>query len=254
MAVVACVSPAVGVVYATVSPLPGRVVPVLIGMITGVLLRTAIVGIKLAASKQASGRLSTQHVAVASVIAVMTAMLLAMAHAGESPEGHTGQAPAGAKRTARSVDRVGHEAFSHAPTQGPEQGDAHANGASKAPPQPTPEQRQRSSANTKQSRRERAQILAAVKSGRITLAEVLQRDDDTTRRLRVRQLLQALPGHDPAQVKALMATNKIPKRRVGALTRRQRRELLTHFGGPSPSTSPSVPAQTATPDLGRSPR
>jgi zinc transporter ZupT len=88
--VVACVSPAVGVVFATVSPLPGRVVPVLLGMISGVLLRTAIVGIKLAAGRQESGRLSRRHVAVATATAVAVGALLTMAHAGDGHSEHAG--------------------------------------------------------------------------------------------------------------------------------------------------------------------
>jgi hypothetical protein len=254
--VVACVSPAAGVLYATFSPLPGRVIPVLIGMITGVLLRTAIVGMRLAASKQASGRLSTQHVVVASAAAVTAAVLLAMAHAGEGTEQHTGQKPVGTRRTTPSVDPAGHGAFSPAPTQRPGPKAAQANGTSKAPPQPPPERPRPSPAGNEQARRERAQILAAVRSGRTSLAEVLQRDDDTARRLRVRQLLRALPQHDPAQVTTLLETRNIDtKRHVGALTQRQRRQLLTDFAGQPPSASPSLaPSQTATPGVVQSPR
>ncbi|GAA2080301.1 hypothetical protein [Actinomadura alba] len=88
--VVSCVSPAVGVLFATVSPLPGRVVPVLLGMISGVLLRTAIVGIKLAASRQATGRLSRRHVVIATATAVTVGALLTMAHAGDGHSEHAG--------------------------------------------------------------------------------------------------------------------------------------------------------------------
>lgn len=78
--VVSCASPAVGVVIAKVSPLPGKAVPILLGMVTGVLLRTAIVGLKLAAGSQENGRLSRRHVAVAAAISVTSGALLVAAH------------------------------------------------------------------------------------------------------------------------------------------------------------------------------
>lgn len=78
--VVACVSPAAGVLVATVSPLPGQVVPVLLGMVTGVLLRTAIVGLKLAAGRQENGRLTRGQLAIAATVAIAVGVLLAMAH------------------------------------------------------------------------------------------------------------------------------------------------------------------------------
>lgn len=254
--VVSCVSPAAGVLYATFSPLPGRVVPVLIGMVTGVLLRTAIVGLRLAASKQASGRLSTQHVVVASVAAVTAAVLLVMAHAGEGTEQHTGQKPTETRPATPSAGPAGQGAFAPAPTQPPGPKAAQANGTSKAPPQPPPEPPRPSPAPSEQTRRARARILAAVRSGRTSLAEVLQRDDDTARRLRVRQLLRALPERDPAQVTARMAARNIDtKRHVGALTERERRRLLTDFAGHPPSAPPGpAPSPTATPGAVQSPR
>ncbi|MEO3856902.1 hypothetical protein [Acrocarpospora sp. B8E8] len=54
---VSCVSPAVGVLIATISPIPPQVEPILIGVVAGVLLRTAVVGMKLAVSRQQDGRL-----------------------------------------------------------------------------------------------------------------------------------------------------------------------------------------------------
>jgi zinc transporter ZupT len=93
--VVSCLSPAAGVLYATIRPLPGRVVPILLGMITGVLARTAIVGLKLAASKQEGGRLSRRHVLIATVSAVTVGALLLTAHAGEGRQDHQGRKGAG---------------------------------------------------------------------------------------------------------------------------------------------------------------
>jgi zinc transporter ZupT len=77
---VACVSPAVGVVITTFSPQPGQVVPVLLVMMTGVLLRTAIIGLKRAAGRQDNGRLSRGQLVIATIAAITVGVLLAMAH------------------------------------------------------------------------------------------------------------------------------------------------------------------------------
>ncbi|GII64738.1 hypothetical protein Skr01_48230 [Sphaerisporangium krabiense] len=76
--VAACVSPAVGVVTAFVSPIPGGAVPVLLAMVTGVMLRTAFVGLKLATRER--GGLSPWQVTVAAAAAVGIGALLLLAH------------------------------------------------------------------------------------------------------------------------------------------------------------------------------
>ena len=83
--VVACAAPAVGVLAATIHPLPGKVVPLLLGMISGVLTRTAVVGLKLAASKQAGGRLSRRQVTIAGLGALTVGALIVVAHTSENP-------------------------------------------------------------------------------------------------------------------------------------------------------------------------
>ena len=82
--VVACAAPAVGVLAATIHPLPGKVVPLLLSMISGVLTRTAVVGLKLAASKQATGRLSRRQVTIASLGALTIGALIVVAHTSEN--------------------------------------------------------------------------------------------------------------------------------------------------------------------------
>jgi zinc transporter ZupT len=77
---VACLSPIAGLLFATFSPLPGRLVPVLLGMVAGVLLRTALVGLRLAVRRQEGERPMSRHLAIAAVVAVSVAALLAMAH------------------------------------------------------------------------------------------------------------------------------------------------------------------------------
>ena len=82
--VVACAAPAVGVLAATIHPLPAKVVPILLSMISGVLTRTAVVGLKLAASKQAGGHLSRRQVTIAGLGALTVGALIVVAHTTEN--------------------------------------------------------------------------------------------------------------------------------------------------------------------------
>ena len=52
----------------------------LLGTVTGVLLRTAMVGLKLAADRQENGRLSRGQLVIATAVAITVGVLLAMAH------------------------------------------------------------------------------------------------------------------------------------------------------------------------------
>jgi zinc transporter ZupT len=230
--VVSCVSPVVGVLFATVSPLPGRVVPVLLGMISGVLLRTAIVGIKLAASKQESGRLSKRHVTVATVIAVTVGALLTVAQAGEGAKGNSAQGPGGTQHPTGSVGADAQAALSPGSISRPDPLSSAGRSPTPASPQATPEPRRGTPANSTRARQDREELLAAMRVGRTTVAEVLQRDDATARHLRVTRLLKALPGYDPADAIALMATSGIDEnRRLDGLNRQQRRALLDTLTG-----------------------
>ncbi|MGW4959082.1 hypothetical protein ACWEPL_17800 [Nonomuraea sp. NPDC004186] len=60
-----CLAPAAGVVLATVAPLPAQSVPILLGMVTGVLLRTAVIGLTIARD---SRRLSRRHLVIAATV------------------------------------------------------------------------------------------------------------------------------------------------------------------------------------------
>lgn len=82
--VVACAAPAVGVLAATIHPLPAKVVPILLSVISGVLTRTAVVGLKLAASKQAGGHLSRRQVTIAGLGALTVGALIVVAHTSEN--------------------------------------------------------------------------------------------------------------------------------------------------------------------------
>ncbi|WP_351224955.1 hypothetical protein [Streptomyces sp. NPDC002133] len=75
---VACASPAVGVLITTVRPLPAAVLPFALALVAGVILRIAVVGLKLAARKRSKGQLSRWHItAAAATTFAMGAFLLA---------------------------------------------------------------------------------------------------------------------------------------------------------------------------------
>jgi zinc transporter ZupT len=297
--VVACLSPVAGVVFATVNPLPGRVVPVLLGMVAGILLRTAVVGLRLAVRKREGGRLVTRHLAVAAVVAVTVGALLAMAHEvqrrigrdqntryietfgharpprrairpGElGPQGHgessartrpsqsrnrSGRSPASRPPPPRPTaprPQVGRAPIRRPPvirtptgspsmarpttvrptTAGPRTAGPTTAGRTARPPAARAPGPRAPAQSTPVPRspggRDRAAILAAVKSGRTSLADVLGRRDTAARRLRVARLLRALPGYDASSAAALMARAGVDeKRRVGGLSERQRRRLL----------------------------
>ncbi|WP_214106853.1 hypothetical protein [Acrocarpospora catenulata] len=192
---VSCVSPAVGVLIATVSPIPPQVEPILIGVVAGVLLRTAVVGIKLAASRQKDGRLPRRHlvsaIALAGTLAVIIAVIRWMP--GDQRSNQMG----------RAVARL------PAPAASP---------PSAMPPLPSP---------TPSSPLDRKELRAALTTGQLTLSQVFARPDKLAQGTNIGWLLRGLPGHD---TKALLAAKGIePTRAVGDLTERQRAYLLDVF-------------------------
>lgn len=93
-------------------------------------------------------------------------------------------------------------------------------------PDLTPEQRAANLAKAAAARHARAELLARVKDGTTTVAEVLASDDETCRRLPVRSLLKALPGLGNAKVAKIMEELGIPEKRlVAGLGARQREAL-----------------------------
>ena len=94
-------------------------------------------------------------------------------------------------------------------------------------PTMTPEQRADALAKATEARKARSEMLAEVKAGKLTPAELFGRSDDIVKKTRVVQVLRALPGYGTAKVTALMASSEVDeKRRVGGLTAGQRERLL----------------------------
>ncbi|MET9070466.1 integration host factor, actinobacterial type, partial [Streptosporangium sandarakinum] len=61
-------------------------------------------------------------------------------------------------------------------------------------PKLTPEQRQAALAKAAETRAARAKLLADVKAGSVSLEQLLGRDDEVAKRIKVSQALRALPG------------------------------------------------------------
>jgi hypothetical protein len=94
----------------------------------------------------------------------------------------------------------------------------------------SPEQRQAALKKAHEARAARSALLADVKEGSLTLADVLGREDDTARRTKVNQVLRALPGVGQARATAIMEHAGITAdRRLGGLGARQREQLLAEF-------------------------
>ncbi|MFE3449364.1 hypothetical protein ACFXJ8_10550 [Nonomuraea sp. NPDC059194] len=189
-----CLSPALGVVLATLAPLPPQVVPLLLALITGVLLRTAVVGLRLADT--AGGRLSRRHLLVAATAVLATTGLLTVARG----ELDGGPPPAPVAAPAPQIQAGGLLPIPQTlpSTKAPESGDA--------------------------------RLRQALADGRLGLADLLRRTDRTTTETRVGPLLRALPGQSDGQVGRLLKRGGITAEAgLGELTRNQRRYLLRAF-------------------------
>ncbi|GGS66491.1 hypothetical protein GCM10010156_26690 [Planobispora rosea] len=91
----------------------------------------------------------------------------------------------------------------------------------------TPEQRQAALAKAAETRAARAKLLADVRSGAISFKELLDRDDDIAKRIKVSQALRALPGVGNVKAAQLMAKADVDEaRRIGGLGAQQRRKLI----------------------------
>ena len=100
-------------------------------------------------------------------------------------------------------------------------------------PARTAEQRAASLERALEVRRDRAALRVALKSGRISAIEIIEgaAGAGEWRGVRVRWLLESLPGIGVARADSIMARLAVPAgRRLGGLTERQRLELLEVLG------------------------
>ncbi len=99
-------------------------------------------------------------------------------------------------------------------------------------PDLSPEQRQAALQKAREARVAPSALLAGLKAGTLTLADVLGRDDDLARKTKVAQVVRAVPGVGKARAAAIMERAGIPAgRRVGGLGARQREHLLAEIPG-----------------------
>ncbi|GAA4757886.1 vitamin K epoxide reductase family protein [Actinomycetospora chibensis] len=78
--VIAVLGPVAGVIMASVSPLPETIVPILLALVAGVLLRTAMVGIGMARDKRRSGELRNWHIGAAVAAAIALGAITIVGH------------------------------------------------------------------------------------------------------------------------------------------------------------------------------
>jgi hypothetical protein len=97
----------------------------------------------------------------------------------------------------------------------------------------TPEQRQQALEKAAEARRKRAELKAQLKSGNMSLATVLGKDDDeTVGKMKVSSVLESMPGVGKVRARKIMEKLDISaSRRVRGLGSKQKDALLAEFGG-----------------------
>lgn len=100
-------------------------------------------------------------------------------------------------------------------------------------PQLTDEQRKEALEKAAAARKARAELREKLKSGELTVADVLaDADNPVVSRMKVSVLIESLPGFGKAKAAKVMEELEIsPSRRIRGLGARQRDELLERFGG-----------------------
>lgn len=94
-------------------------------------------------------------------------------------------------------------------------------------PQLTDEQRKEALEKAAQARHARAELREQIKSGKVTLQEVLDSDDPIASRMKVSTLIESLPGYGKAKAAKIMDELGISStRRVKGLGARQREQLI----------------------------
>ena len=97
----------------------------------------------------------------------------------------------------------------------------------------TPEQRQQALEKAAEARRKRAELKSQLKSGNMSLATVLAKEDDETiGKMKVSSVLESLPGTGKVRARKIMEKLDISaSRRVRGLGSKQKDALLAEFGG-----------------------
>jgi hypothetical protein len=95
----------------------------------------------------------------------------------------------------------------------------------------TEEQRKQALEKAAEARRKRAELKGQLKSGKLTLTDVLSREgDDTVGKMKVSTVLESLPGVGKVRARKIMERLDISaSRRVRGLGAKQRDSLLGEF-------------------------
>jgi hypothetical protein len=100
-------------------------------------------------------------------------------------------------------------------------------------PELDPEQRRAALEKATEARRVRAELKQMLKAGEVSLSEVLDRaeDSDALAKMRVSDVVQAMPGVGKVRARRLMEDLGIAtSRRIRGLGANQRARLLAQFG------------------------
>lgn len=99
-------------------------------------------------------------------------------------------------------------------------------------PQLSPEERKAALEKAKAARIQRAQVRNDLKSGKLTLKQVLDmKDDPVVGRMRVSTLIETMPGYGKAKAEKVMNELRIAEsRRLRGLGERQEAALLERLG------------------------
>jgi hypothetical protein len=95
----------------------------------------------------------------------------------------------------------------------------------------TDEQRKQALEKAAEARRKRAELKGQLKSGKLTLTDMLSRQgDDTVGKMKVSTVLESLPGVGKVRARKIMEKLDISaSRRVRGLGAKQRESLLAEF-------------------------
>jgi hypothetical protein len=94
----------------------------------------------------------------------------------------------------------------------------------------TDEQRKQALEKAAEARRKRAELKGQLKSGKLTLTDVLARSDDTVGKMKVSTVLESLPGVGKVRARKIMEKLDIStSRRVRGLGAKQRESVLAEF-------------------------
>jgi len=94
----------------------------------------------------------------------------------------------------------------------------------------TDEQRKQALEKAAEARRKRAEIKGQLKSGKLTLPDMLSREGDTVGKMKVSTVLESLPGVGKVRARKIMEKLDISaSRRIRGLGAKQRDALLGEF-------------------------